>query len=298
MKKIVKIVLSLLMAMALAIQLPVNLVSVVNADGGPHFDYDLEYDVSENLTYYGLTIDDNTVELVGCFFVGSFDEETFVIPSTIDGYTVTTISRCFLVQGGFYGEGCENYELPDTFTSVVIPDTVTTIEAYAFSHCTSIESITIPSSVEEIEENAFTTSQLLYVYEGSYALQYAIDNGYNYVIIEETEAEKTFDIVCDEIHAAASYSLDELLTEEELSNDSYIEFILSVADTNDTVSDEDKSLIDSTLEEYVAIQYLDINLTKNVDGTLSDITNTSSTIMVIVDIPETLIETVGDTDGE
>ncbi len=443
MKKLLKIVLSVFMVMALAIQLPVNLVSVVNAYGGMHVDYDWWYEASDDLTYYGIINDDNTVELVLCYFADSFDEETLVIPGVMEGYTVTTIGRAYLVQGDYYEERYYNYELPETVTSVVVPDTVTTIEAYAFYHCTSLESIIIPSNVVEIGEYAFTDSQVLYVYEDSYALQYAKDNGYNYVIIENTslgetyvedtenpgyyfvyeviseedktaklvdyyhdeeaypysvnipsilngytvttigsyafdvcgdiqvftipdtvttfedyaftncwnytmtipasvinigeyaiseyfvgtlrvysnsvalqyaidnnikyviiddtedkEGEKAFDVIFEGVHASASYSLNELLTEEELNNDSYIEFILSVYDANDTVTDEEKAIIENILGEYIGIQYLDINLMKNVDGVLSDISSTSSNIMVIVDLPESLMETVGDTEGK
>ena len=40
-------------------------------------------------------------------------------------------------------------------TDLIIPDTVTTISAYAFYGCTSITSVTIPESVTSIGENAF-----------------------------------------------------------------------------------------------------------------------------------------------
>ncbi len=46
-------------------------------------------------------------------------------------------------------------------TNLVIPNTVTKINAYAFYNCDSIESITIPDSVKRIKANAFESCDLL-----------------------------------------------------------------------------------------------------------------------------------------
>ena len=56
------------------------------------------------------------------------------IPATIKGYPVTTI-------GDWAFAHC------DSLTSVTIPDSVTTIGKYAFYYCTSLTSVTIPDSV-------------------------------------------------------------------------------------------------------------------------------------------------------
>ena len=65
-----------------------------------------------------------------------------VIPSEIDGYSVTGIDVAFAGCGGI--------------TSVTIPDSVTSIGNSAFSGCSSLTSVTIPDSVTNIGYRAFS----------------------------------------------------------------------------------------------------------------------------------------------
>ena len=81
---------------------------------------------------------DGTAEITS--YTGSDTEIT--IPSEIDGVKVTSIGKRAVAR--------------KAVTSVVIPNTVTNIGAYAFNYCTALESITIPDSVETIGENAFS----------------------------------------------------------------------------------------------------------------------------------------------
>ncbi|MBQ4609804.1 MAG: leucine-rich repeat domain-containing protein, partial [Clostridia bacterium] len=77
-------------------------------------------------------------------YIGAANEG-IVIPSEIDGYTVTV-----LYEGLFYQRN-------DLSGDIVIPDTVTEIFGYAFYGCTGLNgSLTIPASVTTIHENAFT----------------------------------------------------------------------------------------------------------------------------------------------
>lgn len=81
-----------------------------------------------------------------CTIVGlgtCMDEDIF-IPASIDGYTVTRIGYWVMKTGR--GEQIKN---------VVIPNTVTYIEPYAFGDCYLMERIYIPSSVTNIGEFAF-----------------------------------------------------------------------------------------------------------------------------------------------
>lgn len=67
-----------------------------------------------------------------------------IIPSTIDGYTVTEI----------YGEpwGFDNaFYNCTSIVSITLPETLTTIGAHAFRGCTSLESIHIPASVTSVD---------------------------------------------------------------------------------------------------------------------------------------------------
>lgn len=71
-----------------------------------------------------------------------------VIPSSIDGVTVTAIG-----DKAFYKERV--YSSQNAVTSVVIPNTVTSIGFAAFGNCDRLISITIPDSVTSIGDYAF-----------------------------------------------------------------------------------------------------------------------------------------------
>ena len=75
--------------------------------------------------------------------IGTCTDTEVVIPSIIDGLTVTSI-------GQFAFSGCSALE------SIVIPDSVTSIGVWAFYCCTSLESIVIPDSVTSIGSYAFS----------------------------------------------------------------------------------------------------------------------------------------------
>ena len=64
------------------------------------------------------------------------------IPSTIEGYPVTTI-------GSYAFGGCSG------LTEIIIPSGVTSINTYAFGECSGLTSITIPSTVTSIGASAF-----------------------------------------------------------------------------------------------------------------------------------------------
>ncbi len=70
-------------------------------------------------------------------------------------------------------------------TGVNIPNGVTAIGAHAFDGCAGIESMTIPDSVTQIGEGAFNNCPALKLKasEGSYAHQYAQDNGLRFEVI-------------------------------------------------------------------------------------------------------------------
>ncbi|MEF2919997.1 MAG: leucine-rich repeat domain-containing protein [Acutalibacteraceae bacterium] len=88
----------------------------------------------------------------GAKILGYYGTDTeLVIPSTIDGYTVTSI-------GEDEDDMSLGYNSPITsvpITSVTIPDTVTKIGARAFMGCKKLTSVNIPDSVITIEAEAF-----------------------------------------------------------------------------------------------------------------------------------------------
>lgn len=85
-------------------------------------------------------LEDNTVEITK--YHNYYVE--IIIPETIKGFTVTSIG-----ESAFTGRpgSCES--------SIIIPNTVTNIEDYAFSGCEHIEKMSIPESVVSLGKNAF-----------------------------------------------------------------------------------------------------------------------------------------------
>ncbi len=104
---------------------------------------------------------------------GYTGEDThIVIPSAIDGYTVTKIA--------------ENAFSSKELKSVIITNGISRIDWFAFEGCTSLESVTIPSSVTSIGYSAFAStpsSLTIYCHSGSFAQNYAKSYGLSYTII-------------------------------------------------------------------------------------------------------------------
>ena len=110
-------------------------------------------------------------------YIGNSD--SFVIPATIYGKTVTTTNT-----GAFKNN--------TTLTSVRIENGVQGLGALAFLGCKSLSKVVIPESVTSIGENAFyncASDFTIYCYRDTYAMQYAIDNSLNYVIMDIGETE-------------------------------------------------------------------------------------------------------------
>ena len=88
---------------------------------------------------YIVNEDENTCTIIG---MGSFAGENLVIPSVLDGYTVTVIgNKAFAYQTGL--------------KSVSIPNTVTNIRKSAFLECTSLKSVSLEEGLECIGGSAF-----------------------------------------------------------------------------------------------------------------------------------------------
>ncbi len=118
--------------------------------------------VANAATYGDFTYEISNGEVTITEYVG--DDTEVEIPSTIEGYPVTSIG-----YGAFYENGLTSITIPDSvtsigeeafygcesLTSVTIPDSVTSIGYSAFEGCSNLESITIPDSVTSIGWGAF-----------------------------------------------------------------------------------------------------------------------------------------------
>ena len=74
--------------------------------------------------------------------IGSCYDSNVIIPSTIDGYTVTKLN------GG-------SFSFASYVTSVIVPDTVTEIGSKAFYYCKGLQSVTLGKGVTAIGNSAF-----------------------------------------------------------------------------------------------------------------------------------------------
>ncbi len=121
-----------------------------------------------NFTY---TDNDNgTCKITG--YIGS--SASMFIPASVDGKTVVNTNT-----GAFKSN--------TSLTSVIIEDGVQGIGSLAFLGCSSLSKAVIPASVTSIGTKAFYTCAsdfTIYCYRDSYAMQYAIDNSLNYVIMD------------------------------------------------------------------------------------------------------------------
>ena len=118
-----KKVISLLLSVVMLLSITAGLNLTANAETSGDFEYAI--------------LDDGTAEIIG--YTGSATDLT--IPSTLDGYTVTSIG-----DWAFYW--CTS------LIGVTIPDSVTNIGDYAFYKCTNLTNVTIPNSVTSIGESA------------------------------------------------------------------------------------------------------------------------------------------------
>src|SRR5215472_17069302 len=86
--------------------------------------------------HFTFTTNNNTITITG--YAGS---GIVVIPNTINGYPVTGIGTQAFQSTGV--------------TSVIIPNSVTSIGDYAFRYCSGLTNVTIPDSVTSIGQTAF-----------------------------------------------------------------------------------------------------------------------------------------------
>lgn len=113
-------------------------------DGEPLFSYNKNGDGTIEITSCNFDADDYNQYYGGMYSVG---DRYLEIPSSLDGYTVTSIGN-----NAFYGKD---------FVSITIPDTVKEIAYSAFSFNISLSTVSIPQSVETIQGDAFSYCQNL-----------------------------------------------------------------------------------------------------------------------------------------
>lgn len=160
------------------------------------------------------TVKDGTVGIAGNAFYGCDKLTTVAIPDGVETIGQGAFAKCFglntiilpdsvtrIEESAFFDCGFYQITLPQHLTviedrtfddcdhleSIIIPDGVTKLGSGAFSDCYHLTSIQIPASVTEIGYGLDSAGKdlVLSVYDNSYALEYAKENGFDYVIISE-----------------------------------------------------------------------------------------------------------------
>ena len=113
---------------------------------------DLWYDITSQYRY------DENFYVVGCDTFAVVTYEHYESQENYDDLAVVTIPSTITYEGkeipvGRIGNRAFN--MAKTITSVVIPESVTTIESHAFQHCSALTSVSIPNSVIAINGGAF-----------------------------------------------------------------------------------------------------------------------------------------------
>lgn len=160
MKRIISLLIALLMVVSAIFAVPFTAyakdaqASQISAVSG-----DFEYTV----------LSDGTAQITDYF---GFKKEV-IIPSVIDGYTVTSIgTRAFYYEPwpapAAVGIAQTGVLRCVEITQVTIPDTVTSIKSSAFVYCKNLVGVIIPDSVKSIEFSAFAhCDSLSYLFIGS-----------------------------------------------------------------------------------------------------------------------------------
>ena len=161
-----------------------------------------------------ITIKDGTKEITDGAFEDCTSLTSVTIPDSVTsigtaaflnctGLTSVTIPNSVTSIGSFAFSSCSG------LTSVTIPDSVTSIVEYAFCGCTGLKSVTIPDSVTYIGEKAFgyyfddqfeiktETDFTIYGKKGSSAQQYADENGFTFIPLEDEPVETIGDVSGD-----------------------------------------------------------------------------------------------------
>ncbi len=152
------------------------------------------------------TMNQNEATIVECDASGG----RLTVPSRVDSHSVTAIGAFAFTNKSF-----SSVTLPKTIkdigngafmdcrelTAVTVPEGVLSIGDNAFYGCTQLAEVTIPVSVEYIGIDAFeecSTELVISGFTGSYAEEYALEYGYSFESLGESEKEAALSGVCGE----------------------------------------------------------------------------------------------------
>lgn len=164
--------------------------------------------------------------------LSSYDKnaKNVVIPSEIEGLPVTSIQKfAFMKQGKIFQITYSNSKM----SSLVIPETVTTIGDYAFFQCKNLRELNIPASVKSIGEYAFASSTKI----GKLVFNIDDSEMYNDELLAEVASESEDGIV---IKGAHNMYVGDIINLQEASSQLVT---WSVDKTNVATIDPDKGIL-------------------------------------------------------
>ena len=206
---------------------------------------------------------------------------TIYIPGRISEIGVSAFQNCSSLESVIYRSNLITVVSDQTFYNctslsyVELPDNLQRIEKYAFAN-TALKEVRIPKSVTYIDPTAFDGCEGLVIscYTDSAAHQFAVDNGYEYVLLDAPiPTEPPTEVPTEEPTIAPT----EAPTTEptELPTEA-IAPILGDADGNGEIDLTDATMIQRYLAELPVEVPLKLLMNGDVDGdgelTISDVT--------------------------
>ena len=173
---------------------------------------DKNYKILDGVTWIGggafsgctsltsITIPDRVTSIGNDAFYGCTSLTSITIPNGVTSIGSSAFEGCtslksITIPDGVTEIGNSAFSGCSSLTSITIPNSVTSIGDRAFSGCTSLTSITIPNSVTRIGNYAFgyyydngykkMDNFKVYCYSGTEGEKYAIDNGFDYVLLDK-----------------------------------------------------------------------------------------------------------------
>lgn len=141
----------------------------------------LRIPVEIDLDRFAEVVDDPKMypDMYGHFHEPYEEYENYIVTYFANGWVHFCTPAYATCVGRHAFAGCQTIE------DITLPNTIIEIRTKAFAGCPSLRRVLIPASVTGIAPDAFENCPLLTleVEKGSYALQYAIENTIDYVIV-------------------------------------------------------------------------------------------------------------------
>ena len=181
--------------------------------------------------------------------------EKVSIPNRVNDVGICAFQGCSSITSADYYASTET--VPEqcfyncsSLNEVIISAGVTSISKLAFANCYELQSVRIPESVTYISPSAFNGDEGLVIscYTDSAAHQYAVDNGFEYILLDAPEpTEPPTDPPTDAPTEAPTDPATDPATEKPSTVPTEVTFILGDADGDGSISILDATKIQRVL---------------------------------------------------